>query len=89
MTSMGFKRLNLFEPIVDQHYKVVSHEFDVFGKFRICANLSRLSKYKERIRCLLKLSNLVESLLNLVIQIRKFHMILKCFKSFKPARITS
>ena len=26
---------NLFEPLVDQHYMVVSHEFDVFRKFRI------------------------------------------------------
>ena len=30
--------LNLFEPLVDQHYRVVSHGFDVLRKFRICLN---------------------------------------------------
>ena len=25
-------------PLLDQHYKVVSHEFDVFRKFRISSN---------------------------------------------------
>ena len=30
------KVLNLFESLVDQYYKVVSLEFNVFQKFRIC-----------------------------------------------------
>ena len=30
--------LNHFKPLVDKHYKAVSHEFDVFWKFRISLN---------------------------------------------------
>ena len=30
-----FQVLNLFEPLVDRHCKVVSHQFDVFRKFQI------------------------------------------------------
>ena len=33
-----FQVLNLFEPLVDRHCKVVSHQFDVFRKFQISSN---------------------------------------------------
>ena len=32
---MCSKVSNLFEPLVDQHYKVASHKFDVFRKLQI------------------------------------------------------
>ena len=34
------------EPLLDQHYKVVSHEFEVFWKFQICSNYLSTSTTK-------------------------------------------
>ena len=54
---------NLFEPLVDHHYKVLSHGFDVLRKFRISSKQWQTSTI-EWIGCVVKVLNLFEPLVD-------------------------